>query len=85
MGPDQEKSFTEIKQELTKPTVLALYNPQAETKGSANASSFGLGGCVVAVRWSVVEACGIRLKITLRHGKKICSNREGNSSHNMGL
>ena len=31
-GPDQEKSFFEIKQELTKPAVLALYNPQAETK-----------------------------------------------------
>ena len=38
-GPDQEKSFTEIKQELTKPTVLVFY----DKKVWADALSFGLG------------------------------------------
>ena len=41
--PDQQKAFEVIKQELIKPTVLALYNPEAETKVSVNTSSYGLG------------------------------------------
>ena len=46
-GPDQEKSFSEIKQELTKPAVLALYNSQAETEVSVDVSSFGLGAVLL--------------------------------------
>ena len=46
-GPEQEKSFSEIKQELVKPTVLALYNSQAKTKISADASSFGMGAVLM--------------------------------------
>jgi len=43
----QEEAFTNIKRELTNPTVLALYNPQAETKISADASSHGLGAVLL--------------------------------------
>ena len=39
----QEAAFEMIKKELSQPTVLALYNPLAATKVSADASSFGLG------------------------------------------
>ena len=42
-GPPQEKSFTDLKQELTQPAVLCLYNPQAPITVSADASSHGLG------------------------------------------
>ena len=46
-SPDQERSFAEIKQELTKPTVFVLYDPQAKTKVSADGLSFGLGAVLL--------------------------------------
>ncbi len=43
-GPDQQKSFNAVKQELAKPTVLALYDL---TKVSADASFYGLGAVLM--------------------------------------
>ena len=43
----QDRAFTQIKEELSKPTILALYDSTAETKVSADASSYGLGGVLL--------------------------------------
>ena len=37
-GPDQDQAFENVKEELTQPSVLALYDPEARAKVAANAS-----------------------------------------------
>ena len=43
----QEQAFSKVKEELTKSTVLSLYNPLAPTKIAADASSYGLGAVLL--------------------------------------
>ena len=46
-GPHQEESFHQIKAELAKPTVLAIYDPEASLKISSDASAYGLGAVLL--------------------------------------
>eukprot|EP00794_Sanderia_malayensis_P016472 gene16472-18109_t len=45
-GPPQQKAFNEIKRCLTEAPVLALYDCNRQTKITADASSYGIGGVV---------------------------------------
>ena len=42
-GPDQEKSFNDLKTDLNSGCVLALYEPDRESRVSADTLSYGLG------------------------------------------
>ena len=43
----QQQAFTGIKKALSQPTVLCIYDPNAETKISADASSHGLNAVLL--------------------------------------
>ena len=43
----QAESFTKLKEEISSPRVLALYDPLARTKISADASAYGLGAVLL--------------------------------------
>jgi len=73
-GPEQEQAFSLIKEELVKPTVLALYDPEATTKVSADASSFSLGAVLLqqhASEWKPVASASRAMNETERRYAQI--------------
>ena len=66
----QGEAFSQLKAELTKPTILTHYDPSAEVKVSADASSFGLGVVLLQSNsnsWKPVAFASRSMSETERH------------------
>ena len=46
-GPEQQESFAMLKKEIIRAPILAYYNPQKETVLQTDASTKGLGACLL--------------------------------------
>ena len=80
-GPAQEEAFLSLKTELSRPTVLSFYDPNAETHVSADASSYGLGAVLLQMSDTVWKCLTYidRNRATLR------TNRKGSPGNCMGM
>ena len=66
-GPAQEQAFTQVKEELTRSTVLSLYDPDSKAKVSADASSHGIGAVLLqqsGTVWKPVAYASRALSVT---------------------
>ena len=73
-GPTQEEAFKRVKLELTEPATLAIYNPEAETKISADASEYGIGAVLLqqsSTQWKPVAYASRALSETERRYSQI--------------
>ena len=69
-GPQQQQAFDSIKEDLTTPPGLALYNPNVDTLVSADASSYGMGAVLLrqqdsTAKWKPVAYASRALSKTL--------------------
>ena len=59
-GPSQQSAFRNIKTLLTSAPTLVFYDPTRPTMVSADASSYGIGGCILQQhdeQWKPVTYC----------------------------
>ena len=73
-GPDQREAFTRVKEELATTATLALYDCQAPTLVSADASSYGLGAVLMQEkdkRWRPVAYASRSMSNTKCHYAQI--------------
>ena len=84
-GPEQEKSFNQLKQSLVVASNLSYFDLNAETQVIADASPVGLGVVLVQKAEQRIQSnmlCKTKLN---SHGTEIISDRKGSVRTGMGL
>ena len=70
---------------MAKPSVLAFYDPAAETKVSADASSFGLGAVLLQKSGEVWKPVAYASsKVPFGDRATLCPDRKRGIGHNLG-
>lgn len=85
-GPSQEEAFNNVKEELSKPTTLALFNPDAELKISADACIFVWSrSSALSTGREQLETRGLCIQIDVRNRATLRPDRKRSLSSYMGL
>ena len=80
-GQKQKDAFDQVKKELSKSPVLALYSPSLDTMISADASSYGLGAILLqkhSEEWKPVA-------FVSRDRTAVCTDRKRGSCGHLGM
>ena len=80
----QEEPFTNIKTELTNPTILALYNPTNRNEDICRCLFTWAGSHFIATRRIMATGC-LCLESINQHKISICTNQEEGPGHLMGM
>ena len=82
----QDQAFARIKEEITKPTVLVLYDVKADTKISADTSSYILpGGSFTTEEQPVVATRHICLSYNDQYRMQVCASGKRGPRINLGM
>ena len=82
-GCAQQKVFNLLKDDLTSPPLLTLYDPNKDVKLSADASSYG--GSPPTKRGYTIETSHICITLTDRDRTELCTGGGGGTLIHMGL
>jgi len=83
-GPTQDQALAEVKAELAKPTILTLYNQEAEKKISADSSSHGQGAVLLQRSESTLKPVAYA-SCSMTGMERCYAQIERSGSHHMGL
>lgn len=81
----QRGAFDQVKKELSKSPVLALYSPSLNTIISADASSYGLGAVFLQKHSEEWKPAAFISRALMETEQEVCSDRKRSSCSYLGM